>query len=133
MLWSQLSGSSRNSARKVPKSVLMHCNAAQAVVGSVHRCDPLSVVWSVYEKCSSVLSARRGDHDSLKTFEARFHAAVSRFRSHGDSIAVPEPFLALMTLNGARVDDSQRVSILAASVTSMPDEVDIFRPFYHKK
>lgn len=124
MLWSQLPGRVRDSARKIPESVLLSPNGSKAIVASVHRRDPLSVVTGVYSDFSSVVSARRGDNESLKAFESRFEAAVSRFRSHGDAISVTEPLLALMLLNGSRISESQRISILAASVTTMPDEQD---------
>lgn len=121
MLWLQLSGRAKDVARKIPRDILMSENGANAVVAAVHRRDPLSVVSTVYSDFANLVSARRSDNESYKAFESRFEAAVSRFRSHGDQITIPEPLLALMLLNGARVDDNQRVSILAASVTSMPE------------
>ena len=117
MLWSQLYGRARDCARKIPKHVLQSENGAHAIVAAVHRRDPLSVVSSVYSDFTSVISARRADNESFKAFEIRFEAAVSRFRAHGDEISVPESLLALMLINGSRVSDSQRVSILSASVT----------------
>lgn len=120
MLWSQLTGRASYSARKVPNEFLLSKHVASATVAAVHRKDPLSVVSTVYSDFSAVVSARRADNESFKAFESRFEAAVSRFLSHGSEITVPEPLLALMLLNGSRVADNQRVSILTASITSIP-------------
>lgn len=48
MLWSQLVGSDKDVARKIPREGVMSKNGAQAVVASVNRRNPLSSVSSVY-------------------------------------------------------------------------------------
>lgn len=130
MLWEHLSGSAKDCARKIPRDILMSEDGPNAFVDAVHRRDPLSAVSTVYADFSALVSARRGDNESYKAFEARFDATISWFRSHDEDITVPEPLLALMLLNGARVSDNQRVSILATSVTSMPTETkSLFETF----
>lgn len=49
----------------------------------------------------------------------RFDALISKFKSHGDDIAFPEPLISLQLLNASNVEDNHRVRILAASVNSM--------------
>lgn len=97
------------------------------MVAAVHRRYPLSVVYTVYADYATLVSARRSDNETYKAFEARFDAAVSRFRSHGEYITILEPLLALMILNVASMNENQRVSILAASVTTIPvDKTSLF-------
>lgn len=66
-------------------------NGAKAVVAAVHRRDPLTVISTVYEDFSLLVSARRADNETFKAFESIFEAAVSLFRSHGDDITISEP------------------------------------------
>lgn len=122
ILWSRLSGSPKDCARKLPKDIIMPEHGARAIVQAVHRRDPLSVVSSVYTGFYAFLSAHGADNETRKACESRFEALVSRFTAHCDEIFVPEPLLAVMLLNGARVDNNHRVSILAAFVTSMPEQ-----------
>lgn len=119
MLWARLYCRAKDCAKKIPREILTSKNGAKAFVAAVHRRDPFSVVSTVYSDFAALVSSRRADNETYKAFEALFYAAVSRFRSHGDDITIPEPLLALMLLHSARMNDNQRVSILAASVTSM--------------
>lgn len=121
MLWSQLSGRGRDCARKIPKAVLMSEHGAHAILFAIYRHYPLFIVSSVFNGFTALVSARRANNESLRAFEVRFEAAVSRFQAHGSEISIPEPLLALMLLNNARVEDNQLASILASSVNSIPD------------
>lgn len=70
-------------------------SCTKAVVAAVHNRDPLSVVSTVYADFAALVSAHRSEHGAYNAFEARFDAAVSRSRTHGDDITIPEPLLAL--------------------------------------
>lgn len=62
-----------------------------------------------------LLSSRRQAKASIKTFESRFEAQLTRFKAHGSG-SIPDSLLALMRLSHDDIEDSQRLSILAASV-----------------
>lgn len=97
-------------------------NGAQSIIQAVQSRDPSSVVSSIYTDFSAFVAARRADNETFKAFEYRLEVIVSRVTAHGSYTSVPELLLALILLNGTRVDDNQRVIILAVSVTTMPEQ-----------
>lgn len=109
MLWAHLSGRVKDFAKKIPREILLSEDRSKAFFAALHRSDPLSVVSTVYANYATLFSSRRSDKETYKAFEPRFDASVSRFRSHGDDITIKDSFLALMLLNGARMNENQRI------------------------
>lgn len=62
-----------------------------------------------------MLNTRRSQNESLKTFETRFSAAVTKFNSLSNITRLPQCITALMLLSNASIEHSQRVSALAAA------------------
>lgn len=120
--WSQPTGPGRDSTRKVPKEVLQYENGVSAIVAAANRRELLLFVPLVFADVAAVIYACHAANEYFKAFESRFEVAGSRFHSHGSQIIVPEPFLALMFYNSARVARNERVRILAEPLTSMPFE-----------
>lgn len=75
---------------------------------------PLAVVKELYGDFNSILSVKRGDKASFRSYELRLQAQVPRFYFHFESSAFLESLYAFLLLGNANVDSGQRVSILAA-------------------
>jgi len=84
-------------------------------MGPVHQRDPLAVVSDVYQDFTSLLNTKRGSNETFQNFGSRFEAKVAKFNALGDGIKLPEALTAFMLLANSGVDNSQRISVLAAS------------------
>lgn len=107
----------------MPRDKLSSKIDVQYAVSVIHKCDLLSFVSGVYNDCNGTLSIRRHNNENLKTFESQFEAQLARFNTHGAE-TIPESLKALMLLSNNDLEDSQQVSILAASVRNMPGTDD---------
>ena len=86
-------------------------------MSTVYKRDTLSVVSRVYEDFSHLFSIFRGTNESLRNFELRFAAQLSKFHSNGKLISPHESLTAFMLLNNSCVDDAHSVSILSAATS----------------
>lgn len=75
----------------------------------------MSVVSEAFDGFNSLLNTKRGQNETLKNFETRFSAQVSKFNSFSKTTKLPQCITALMLLSNAKIEHSQRVSALAAS------------------
>lgn len=110
--------------RWLEKEVAKSEKDAQAFVECVYRRDPLSVVTKVHAVHSFDQCAQR----TQQIFEIVWDyvdAQVAKFKLHCKDIAFPKHLLALQIFNAAHVEDSQRVSILAACVNNIKAGKDI--------
>lgn len=73
------------------------------------------MVSDVFRDFNDLLSTRRSNAESYRSFENRFAAQVAKFNSNGTCTQLPESLTALMLLANASVDNSQRVAVLAAA------------------
>ena len=127
VLEGNLYGRAKDLAKSISPTELSSERGADLIVSTIHQRDPLSVVSSIYADFSHLLSIRRGSNESLRNFELRFAAQLSKFRANGQLVCLHESLTAFMLLNNADVDDAQRVAILSAassndvSVTSSSD------------
>lgn len=122
ILKSQCYGRAKDLVKSVKTQDLNSENGADHVVSAIHKRDPLSFVTELYTDFNSLLSTRRNQNESVKNFETRFEAQLSRFKSHGAG-SIPDSLIALMLLSNAEIEDNQRVSILAASVNSLDSSI----------
>lgn len=105
------------------KSVLSSSNGSKFIVAFV---DCRDAIFSIYAGFSAISTALRSDKERLKTFKARFEAAVNCFRSDGVDNVLSDPSVALLLLTGSLITNSQRAGSLAACMTSMPVKVYLF-------
>lgn len=88
-------------------------------MNAIHKRDPLSFVSGVYNDFNEPLSTCRHNDENVEILESRFEAQLSRINSHG-AWTILESLTALTKLSNANLEDSQRVSVLAASVSNVP-------------
>jgi len=122
MLQSSLYGRAKEICRKVPDEVIRSAEGKDAIVNALHKRDALSTVSAVYQDFVTLLNVRRGENESFRNYESRFEAKVSKFRSHGDSCDLPDALTAFMLLSNSSVDNTQRISVLAAAVPQLQQE-----------
>lgn len=79
---SQLFGRSLDLVEAIAKSVLRSKDGAKAVVDAVHKLDALAVVKEVYSDFTSLLSVKRADKQSFRSFKLSFQPQVARINSH---------------------------------------------------
>lgn len=78
----------------------------------------MSVISEAYHGFSTLLNTRREPNKSLKGFETRFSAAVSKFNSISTTTKLPQCITSLLLLSNANIDHSQRVSALSSAAPS---------------
>lgn len=83
--------------------------------------DALSVISEAYDGFNDLLSTGRGNSESLKMFELRFSATVTRHNSLSNIPKPPQCIISSMLLSNAVIDHSQRVSVLAAAAPFTDD------------
>ena len=121
VLKSQLFGQAADLCAEITKEQLKSANGVKLIVNAVYQRDALSVISEAYEGFNSLLTTRRSNTESLKSFELRFSAAVTKFNSLSTTTKLPQCITALMLLSNANVDQTSRVSVLAASAPSTDD------------
>lgn len=94
---------------------LKSANGVQLIINSVYRRDFMSVISEAYDGFSILINTKRNDHESLKEFETRFSATVSKFNSFSTTTKLPQCITALLLLSNASIDHSQCVSALSAA------------------
>lgn len=122
MLQSNLYGRAKEICCKIPDGTIRSADGKAAIVNALYKRDALSTVSNVYQDFNAVLTTRRGERETFKNFESRFEAKVAKFKSHGSSCNLPEALLAFMLLGNACVDNTQRISVLAAAVPTAAGE-----------
>lgn len=115
LLKSQLFGRARDLVRSLDWSLIQSEEGAEHIVRAIHKSDPLTLLSDIFGDFNRLIVARRGESESFKGFEGRFAALVSKFNSHSVNTSLPESLTAFLLLFCARVDDTQRISILSAA------------------
>ena len=115
VLKSQLYGQAVDLCAELSKEELKSDKGVSLIVNAVYQRDALSVISETFEGFNALLTTRRGHTETLKNFELRFSAAVTKFNSLSKTTKLPQCITALMLLSNANIDQSQRVSVLAAA------------------
>lgn len=115
ILKSQLYGQAADQCSELTKEQLKSENGVQLIINAVYRRDFMSVISEAYDGFSILINTRRNDNESLKEFETRFSAAVSKFNSFSTTTKLPQCITALLLLINASIEHSQRVSALSAA------------------
>jgi len=114
MLQSQLFDRAQDLVKAVPEEDIESEDGADAIVKAVYKRDPLAVVKEVYGEFMGLVNTRRGEKEGFSNFESRFQAQVAKLNSHFVDTEFPEALTAFLLLGNANIDNSQRISILAA-------------------
>ena len=114
VLKSQLYGRARDLARSVTQGELVSEDGSKAIVNAVFKRDGLSVVSDVYTLFNELVMTRRHENESFQNYESRFAARLSKLNSYALSTRLCEALSAFLLLSNAHVDNSQKISILAA-------------------
>lgn len=117
-LKSQLYGRAKDLCSGISSQQLKGNGAVDLLLGTVYQRDALTVVSEAYRAFNALWNTRRGNNESMKNFESRFSAQVAKFNSISTTTKLPECITALMLLSNSAIDDSQRVSVLAAAAPS---------------
>ena len=112
ILKSQLFGRAVHLIEKVPDEEITAETGAMAVAKCIYKCDPLSVVMDTFNKFNGLLQTIRGNNESFVNYESRFEAAVCRYQ--GSTSSLPESLVGFIMIANARLEDTQRVSVLSA-------------------
>lgn len=110
---------SRQRPRPFSSRLIESENGAKYIVDAVHKFDPLTVLSHIFAYFNKLISARRGDNETFKNFEGHFATLISKFKSHGNKINLPESLTAFLLLSISNVDDHQRISIIAATAKDL--------------
>ncbi|CAN8063104.1 unnamed protein product [Agarophyton chilense] len=113
VLQSHLYGRARDICKSIPSEKIQSANGAHAIVNALYLPDPLAVVSEVYQDFLTLLHTKGNRNESVKNFESRFQANVSRLNGHGEAAKLLEALVAFMFLSNCDVDNKQRVSVLA--------------------
>ena len=76
VLRSQLCGRALDLCKRVEESVLVSERVSMAVAEAIHKSDTLSTITENYKKFYAIMNTKRREHESFKSFESRFEAAV---------------------------------------------------------
>ena len=117
-LKSQLYGRAKDLCSGISEVQLTGDHAVDLIVGKIYQKDALSVVSEAYRAFNQLWSTRRSNNETMKNFESRFSAQVAKFNSISATTRLPECITALMLLSNSAIDDSQRVSVMAAAAPS---------------
>lgn len=117
-LKSQLYGRAKDLCSGITDQQLTSDGAVELLVGRVYQRDALTVVSEAYRAFNALWSTRRNANENMKNFESRFSAQVAKFNSISTTTKLPECITALMLLSNSAIDDTQRVSVLAAAAPS---------------
>lgn len=118
MLKFQLYGQASDLRAELTREELKSDNGVNLIVNAAYQRDALSVISEAFDGFNTLLTTRRRQSGSLKTFETRFSAAVTKFNSLSNTTKLPQCITALMLLSNASIEQSQRVSVLAAVASS---------------
>lgn len=80
--------------------------------------DALSVLNEAYSALLQLRNTGRNNSETMENFESRFSAQVAKFNSITKTTKFPECIAALMLLSSFAINDSQRVSVMAAAASS---------------
>lgn len=114
----QLYGQASDLCAELTNAQLKSDDGVSLIVDNLYRHDFMSVISEAYDGFNNLLNARRAQTESLKNFETRFSAAVTKFNSLSKTTKLPQCITALMLLSNAAIDHSQRISALAAAAPS---------------
>lgn len=117
-LKSQLYGLAKDLCSGISNEQLIGDGAVDLIVGKLYQRDALTAVSEAYRAFNQLWNTRRSNNETVKNFESRFSAQVARFNSISTTTKLPECITALMFLSNSAIDDSQRVSVMAAAAPS---------------
>jgi len=81
VLKSQLYGQASDLCSGLTKEQPKSDGGVDLIMNAVYQHDALSVISEAYDGFNALLNTRRGQNESLKNFETRFSAAVTKFNS----------------------------------------------------
>ena len=119
ILKSQRFGRAVNLIEMVPDEDITAETGAMAVAKCIYKCDPLSVIIDPFNMFNGLLQAIRGNNESFVNYESRFEASVCRYQ--GSTSSLPESLVGFIMIAKARLEDTQRVSVLSAVAPRFED------------
>lgn len=111
----QLHGQVADHCSEITHDQLKLRNGVDSIMNAEYRRDFMSVVSEAYDGFSNVLNTRRGQNESLKSFEARLLVSVAKVNFFSMTSKLPLCITALMLLNNSSAEYSRRVSALSAA------------------
>lgn len=61
---------------------------ADAIVKGIYKSDVLAVLGDVYQDFTTLLATKRHERVSIKNFESRFQASLSKINVHGETFKI---------------------------------------------
>ena len=113
ILKSQLFGRAQDLVSSIGYEDIRKPDWALTIARPVHKVDALSQVNNMSQQFFKLLDTVRSEKEDMTGFESRFQAQICRFHEAAGSSVLPESLLALMLMKNARVENQQRVSVLA--------------------
>ena len=117
-LKSQLFGRAKDLCSGITNEELLGDDGVKKITEAIYQRDALSVVSEAFRAFNLLWNTRRSNTESMKNFESRFSAQVAKFNSISDTTKLPECITALMLLSNSAIDDTQRISVMAAAAPS---------------
>lgn len=138
ILQSQLYGRAKDLSDSLDDTQIQSTDGSTAIVNAIYKRDALSVVSGVYQNILSLLTTKRGEHETVWNLESRFNAQVTKFNAMCSSVKLSEAIISFMLLANASIDSTKRVSILSATskVSSTNDDSntdDYFKSVSYEK
>lgn len=121
-LESQLYGRLKDFCKGITPKDLASEDVIYKILEALYQLDPISVVSEVFKDFINLISTGRPQNESFRNFESLFAAQLSNFYAIGDSIKLHESITALLLLNNAEGDDSQRISIISSVASNIDDQ-----------
>lgn len=112
-LKSQIFGRTTDLIRDIPHSTIISENGADDIAIVIYKRFPFSVVTNVSADCKKLMNTQGSQNESFKNFESRFSAAVAKYFSQGQSIALQEAIKAVFLLKNSKVSEVQRVPVIS--------------------
>ena len=93
-------------------------DAVNLIAENIDQRDALTVVSEAYQTFIQLYNTLRSSNETIKNFESRFSAQVAKLNCISSTNKLPECITALMLLSNSAINDSQRVSVMAAAAHS---------------
>lgn len=98
LLKSQLYGHAADLCSALTKEELKSNEGLSVIVNKIYQRDAMLVISEAYDGFNALLSTRRNANESLKTFELRFAALVTKFNLLSNTTELPQCMSLLLLL-----------------------------------